>query len=137
VQRQVQTANGSEVTTYTYDAWGRLRGIDYPRSADVRMGWDGESRRVWVQDGADNPSQVGFVWKVEHKRSADESLLIGYEYTYDLLGRVVQSVEYPSGDKTEYAYTPAGRLASEVRSRKWYGAKRLGIVCLTVSAYSG
>jgi len=27
-------------------------------------------------------SQVGFVWKVEHKRSADESLLIGYEYTY-------------------------------------------------------
>jgi YD repeat-containing protein len=192
----VQTGeNSSETTLYTYDTWGRLRGIDYPRSADVSMGWDGESRRVWVQDGvgrreytydawgrvtrqqgccgsepgievvavsaeydeagrkryerelnanntairtiettydklgrlqsigdyrgtvvytydnttgrlkyenypngsyveytyygADNPSQVGFVWKVEHKKS-DGSLLIGYEYTYDLLGRVVQ-----------------------------------------------
>jgi len=226
-RREAQTADGSEVTAYTYDAWGRLRAIDYPRSADVRMGWDGESRRVWVQDGAgrreytytawgqvarqrgccgsadgievvavsaiydeagrktsereeradgsgvrtisytydglgrleavgdyrgavvyryevgtgrlqrevypngsyvaytyygaDNPSQVGFVWKVEHKRSANESLLIGYEYTYDLLGRVVQSVEYPSGDTTVYAYTPAGRLESEVREGQvWY-----------------
>ena len=66
-------------------------------------------------------SQVGFVWKVEHKRSADESLLIGYEYSYDLLGRVVQSVERPSGDTTVYAYTPAGRLESEVRAGQvWY-----------------
>ncbi len=64
--------------------------------------------------GADNPSQVGFVWKVEH-RKANGELLIGYEYTYDLLGRVEQSVERPSGDTTVYAYTPAGRLESEVR----------------------
>jgi hypothetical protein len=81
------------------------------------------------------------VWQVEHKRAANDSLLIGYEYSYDLLGRVVQSVERrpdnPGTDATVYGYTPAGRLASEVRSRKWYGAKRLGIVCLTVSAYSG
>jgi YD repeat-containing protein len=34
VRREVQVANGSEVTVYTYDAWGRLRAIDYPRSAD-------------------------------------------------------------------------------------------------------
>lgn len=81
------------------------------------------------------------MWQVEHKRAANDSLLIGYEYSYDLLGRVVQSVERrpdnPGTDTTVYGYTPAGRLASEVRSRKWYGAKRLGIVCLTVSAYSG
>lgn len=225
-RREVQTANGSEVTTYTYDNWGRLRLIDYPRSADVSMGWDGESRRVRVQDGfgrreytydawgritrqqgccgneegievvavtaeydpagrkryerelnssgvairtivttydalgrlqtigdyrgqvvysyeettgrlrresypngsyveyayygTDNPSQVGFVWKVEYKKP-DGSLLIGYEYTYDLLGRVVQSVERPSGDTTVYTYTPAGRLGSENRTGQvWY-----------------
>ena len=80
------------------------------------------------------------MWQVEHKRAANDSLLIGYEYSYDLLGRVVQSVERrpdnPGTDTTVYGYTPAGRLASEVRSRKWYGAKRLAIVCLTVSAYS-
>ena len=221
-RRTVQTGeNSSETTLYSYDAWGRLRGIDYPRSADVSMGWDGENRRVWVEDGAgrreysydawgrvreqrgccgsgegievvavaaeydpagrkrfekelrsdgsvvrtiesvydklgrlisigdyrgavvytydnatgrlkredypngsyvehtyygtDNPSQVGFVWKVEH-RKADGTLLIGYEYTYDLLGRVVQSVERPSGDTTVYTYTPAGRLESEQRT---------------------
>jgi YD repeat-containing protein len=218
-------ANGSEVTVYTYDAWGRLRGIDYPRSADVRMGWDGENRRVWVRDGAgrreyscdawgrvvrqegccgdeagievvavaaeydaagrkrferelrvdgsevrtitytydplgrlatigdyrgrvvytyetgtgrlqrenypnrsyveytyygaENPSQVGFVWKVEHKKESGE-LLIGYEYSYDLLGRVEKSVERrpdnPGTDTTVYTYTPAGRLESEVRT---------------------
>jgi YD repeat-containing protein len=67
VRREVQTANGSEVTTYTYDAWGRLRGIDYPRSADVSIGWDGENRRVWVQDGAGRR-----------------------EYSYDAWGRVVR-----------------------------------------------
>jgi YD repeat-containing protein len=64
--------------------------------------------------GADNPSQVGFVWKVEHKKS-DGNLLIGYEYTYDLLGRIEKSVERPSGDTTVYTYTPAGKLESEVR----------------------
>ncbi len=56
------------------------------------------------------------MWKVEHKRQADSGLIIGYEYTYDLLGRVVQSVERPSGDTTVYAYTPAGRLQSEERT---------------------
>ncbi len=50
--------------------WGRLRGIDYPRSADVSMGWDGENRRVWVQDG------VG-------RR----------DYTYDAWGRVLRQQE--------------------------------------------
>ncbi|GIV07938.1 MAG: hypothetical protein KatS3mg019_0029 [Fimbriimonadales bacterium] len=55
------------------------------------------------------------MWKVEHKKQ-DGSLLIGYEYTYDLLGRVVQSVERPRGDVTAYTYTPAGRLESEGRT---------------------
>jgi hypothetical protein len=60
------------------------------------------------------------LWKVEHKKS-DGSLLIGYEYTYDLLGRIEQSVERPSGDTTVYTYTPAGRLESEVRAGQvWY-----------------
>jgi len=65
------------------------------------------------------------VWQVEHKRAANDSLLIGYEYSYDLLGRVVQSVERrpdnPGTDTTVYGYTPAGRLASEVRTGQvWY-----------------
>jgi YD repeat-containing protein len=58
---------------------------------------------------------------VEHKRAANDNLLIGYEYSYDPLGRVVQSVERPSGDTTVYTYTPAGRLESEARAGQvWY-----------------
>jgi hypothetical protein len=90
---------------YVYDnATGRLQQESYPNGSYVE----------YTYYGADNPSQVGFVWKVEHKKS-DGSLLIGYEYTYDLLGRIEKSVERPSGDTTVYTYTPAGRLESEVR----------------------
>jgi hypothetical protein len=56
------------------------------------------------------------LWKVEHKKS-DGSLLIGYEYTYDLLGRVEQSVERPSGDTTIYTYTPAGQAGERSACR--------------------
>jgi hypothetical protein len=91
---------------YTYETGtGRLKREDYPNRSYVE----------YTYYGADNPSQVGFVWKVEHKKANGE-LLIGYEYTYDLLGRVEKSVERPSGDTTVYAYTPAGRLESEVRT---------------------
>lgn len=58
------------------------------------------------------PSLLGFVWEVAHKRG-DGSLLIGYD---DVLGRVIRSVERPSGDTTTYTYTPVGRLESEVRT---------------------
>jgi len=236
VRREVQVANGSEVTVYTYDAWGRLRAIDYPRSADVSMGWDGENRRVWVQDGAgrreysydawgrvvrqegccgneigivavearydkagrrtetrevgqwgitrtiytfydglgrvkaigpsplppDSPDgsgnviyhydSAGRLWKeafpngnhfihtyygaeapeqqgqlksiqlclgdctaVDERGNPEGVPVFGYEYRYDLLGRVVWSREQPSGDETVYDYSPVGRLVYEER----------------------
>jgi hypothetical protein len=87
------------------DGTGRLQQESYPNGSYVE----------YTYYGADNPSQVGFVWKVEHKKS-DGSLLIGYEYTYDLLGRIERSVERPSGDTTVYTYTPAGRLESGARA---------------------
>lgn len=91
---------------YTYDnATRHLQREDYPNGSHVE----------YTYYGATQPSQRGFVWKVEHKRQ-DGTLLIGYEYTYDLLGRIVQSVERPSGDITIYAYTPAGRLDGENRT---------------------
>ena len=108
--------------SYTYDGLGRLKTVGDYRGAVVyhyeagtgrlqREDYPNGSYVEYTYYGSDNPSQVGFVWKVEHKRAANNSLLIGYK-----LGRVVQSVERPSGDTTVYAYTPAGRLESEVRS---------------------
>jgi hypothetical protein len=100
VRREVQTADGSEVTAYTHDAWGRLRAIDYPRSADVRMGWDGESRRVWVQDGAGRR-----------------------EYTYDAWGRVMRQ-EGCCGNElgvlaVEARYDRAGRRTETREVGRW------------------
>jgi YD repeat-containing protein len=141
VRREVQVANGSEVTVYTYDAWGRLRAIDYPRSADVRMGWDGENRRVRVQDGAGRREYSYDAWgrvvrqegccgdeigivavearydgtAVDEWGNPEGVPVFGYEYRYDLLGRVVWSREQPSGDETVYDYSPAGRLIYESR----------------------
>ncbi len=92
---------------YEYElSTGRLKKEYYPNGSYVE----------YTYYGSDNPSQRGNVWKVEHKRLADNSLLIGYEYTYDLLGRVEQSVERPSGDTTVYTYTPSGRLQTEERT---------------------
>ncbi|MER3558793.1 MAG: hypothetical protein C4336_04605 [Armatimonadota bacterium] len=39
-----------------------MREIDYPCSADVRLGWDGENRRVWVEDGVGRRSYAYDAW---------------------------------------------------------------------------
>jgi len=96
VRREVQTADGSEVTAYTHDAWGRLRAIDYPRSADVRMGWDGESRRVWVQDGAGRREYTYDAWgRVMRQEGCcgNELGVLAVEARYDRAGRRTETRE--------------------------------------------
>jgi YD repeat-containing protein len=119
VRREVQTADGSEVTVYTYDAWGRLRAIDYPRSADVRMGWDGESRRVWVQDGAGRREYTYTAWgQVARQRgccgSADGIEVVAVWAIYDEAGRKTSEREERENGgvvrEVRYAYDGLGRL---------------------------
>ncbi len=84
-------ADGSEVTTYTYDSWGRVRGIDYPRSGDVSMGWDGENRRVWVQDGAGRRDYTYDAWgRVREQRGCcgDGIEVVAVSAEYDKAGRM-------------------------------------------------
>jgi YD repeat-containing protein len=81
------------------------RGIDYPRSADVQMGWDGENRRVWVRDG------------VGERR-----------YTYDAWGRVTRQQGCCGSEidivAVEASYNAAGRR-TEIRemARRWDGSE--------------
>ena len=119
VRREVQTADGSEVTAYTYDAWGRLRAIDYPRSADVRMGWDGESRRVWVQDGAGRREYTYTAWgQVARQRgccgSADGIEVVAVWAIYDEAGRKTSEREERENGgvvrEVRYEYDGLGRL---------------------------
>ncbi|MER3403682.1 MAG: hypothetical protein C4337_10490 [Armatimonadota bacterium] len=96
------------MTTYTYEDWGRLREIDYPCSADVRLGWDGENRRVWVEDGVGR-----------------------WSYTYDAWGRVrrqegcCQNEPGIDGVAVEAEYDDAGRNRYS----------RAGLFVLTDSGY--
>ena len=119
VRREVQTADGSEVTTYTYDAWGRMRAIDYPRSADVRMGWDGESRRVWVRDGVGERRYEYDAWgRVTKQRgccgSADGIEVVAVSVSYDEAGRKTSVREERTDGsavrEVRYAYDGLGRL---------------------------
>ena len=117
VRREVQVANGSEVTSYTYDSWGRLRAIDYPRSADVSMGWDGENRRVWVQDGAGRREYSYDAWgrvvRQEGCCGDDTQLTL---YSYDAAGRLVGLTD-PTGRQVTYHYNPLGQLESATDNR--------------------
>jgi len=120
VQRVVQTGETtSETTLYTYDAWGRLRGIDYPRSADVSMGWDGENRRVWVQDGAGRREYTYDAWgRVLEQRGCCGETNEVITYFYDTAGRSEGFMD-PTGRRVVYQYNPLGRLecAKDERGR--------------------
>ncbi|GIV10110.1 MAG: hypothetical protein KatS3mg019_2201 [Fimbriimonadales bacterium] len=119
-RRTVQTGEiTSETTLYTYDAWGRLRGIDYPRSADVSMGWDGENRRVWVQDGAGRREYTYDAWgRVREQRGCCGETNEVITYFYDTAGRS-EGFTDPTGRRVIYQYNPLGRLeyAKDERGR--------------------
>ncbi|GIV06825.1 MAG: hypothetical protein KatS3mg017_0027 [Fimbriimonadales bacterium] len=121
-RRTVQTGeNSSETTLYSYDAWGRLRGIDYPRSADVRMGWDGENRRVWVEDGAGRRDYVYDAWgRVREQRgccgSGEGIEVVAVAAEYDPAGRKRSEKELRADNSVvrtiESTYDALGRLQS-------------------------
>jgi YD repeat-containing protein len=121
-RRTVQTGeNSSETTLYTYDSWGRLRGIDYPRSADVSMGWDGENRRVWVQDGAGRRDYTYDAWgRVREQRGCCGSEpgieVVAVSAEYDAAGRKLAERELNANNTAirtiETTYDKLGRLQS-------------------------
>lgn len=122
VRRVVQTGEtSSETTLYSYDTWGRLRGIDYPRSADVRMGWDGENRRVWVEDGAGRREYSYDAWgRVREQRgccgSGEGIEVVAVAAEYDPAGRKRFEKELRSDGSVvrtiESGYDKLGRLIS-------------------------
>jgi len=127
VQQVVQTGeHTSETTVYTYDAWGRLRAIDYPRSADVSMGWDGENRRVWVQDGAGRREYSYDAWgRVVRQEGCcgneagievvavaaeyDKAGRKGFEKELRADGSVVRTIEYDYDELGRFRYATDGR----------------------------
>ncbi len=75
-------------TLYGYDRWKRLKGVDYPQSADQSFDYDAEGRMTRAVDGTGERT-----------------------YTYDALGRKTDQTD-PRGN-THATYDDASRLLSQ------------------------
>ena len=78
----------NRTTGYTYDAWKRLKAVDYPQSTDQSFSYDAEGRMTAATDGTGTRT-----------------------YTYDQLGRKTDQTD-PRGN-THATYDDASRLTSQ------------------------
>jgi len=125
-----ETRAGGGVTTYSYDARGRVDGVSRgPSASDLRE----KIETTWGSDSGKkelvrNFAKVGTSWVEKYREEyaydgesrlttvthADSSTI---EYTYDVAGRLdtVQDENHASANTT-YAYGPAGRLETTTQA---------------------
>jgi RHS repeat-associated protein len=107
---------GTEIT-YSYDAHGNLREVEYPDGSRVRYGYDLHGRRLTTTDPAGNVTSFEhdhagvLVAAVQRDSDGDELARVGYEL--DQLGRLIK-LSRGNGVDTASTYTSAGEIASEV-----------------------
>jgi len=101
--------DGQQQVMYRYDRAGRLWQIEHPENELIE----------YIYYGADTPSQIGFLKRVEH-RAPDGTLQNGAEYLYDLLGRVETITELPTGNRVQLDYDGVGRRVREERTGEPY-----------------
>ncbi|GBC92282.1 Putative deoxyribonuclease RhsC [bacterium HR15] len=74
------------------------------------MGWDGENRRVWVEDGAGRREYSYDAWgRVREQRGCCGETNEVITYFYDTAGRS-EGFTDPTGRRVIYHYDPLGRL---------------------------
>lgn len=133
VTRYVDTLGN--VIQYEYDAVGNLARMIYPDNTAVTYAYDANNNLVSVTDWANrvtsysydvNNNLVGVtkpdgsvtttvydnanrVTSTVERNSADE-VIVGYEYTYDALGRVLSETHLAQNVKYEYTYDVLSRV---------------------------
>jgi YD repeat-containing protein len=115
-----QTDVTGRLIEYDYDANGRLELVSDPSSwASYTYDPRGRMTRETFSNGV--YSQYGYDWasrltSLNHKKSSDNSVILGYSATYDNANRLLTSTESPVAATTTYAYDDANRLTSEDRT---------------------
>jgi YD repeat-containing protein len=71
------------------------------------------SNGVYSAYGYDTASRLP---SLNHKKTVDNSVILGYAATYDAASRLTQAVESPATATTTYVYDNANRLTSEDRT---------------------
>ena len=103
------------VTTYSYDAWGRLVGIDYPQSADVSLQYDAEGRLTQAVDGTGTRTFEYDSWGRRVRQTAPAGTSSA---TYDAAGRLTSQTDV-TGRQITYQYDGAGRLVRVSDPTSW------------------
>jgi YD repeat-containing protein len=115
-----------KVTSYQYDALNRLRRIDYATGAPSVFEYDGGEGGAANAIGrltkmTDESGQTAYRYdqtgrmlsKTQTVNAAAGALARTVRYAYDAGGRV-GSLTYPSGNRIDYEYGPAGRVSGIV-----------------------
>jgi len=123
------TDRRGQVTTFVYDAQGKLVRIDYPESTQTRA-YDFVGRLTEVREGA---SVIGYAYDSLNRlvRETTDGAAGRHEvgYEYDTLDRVVRRT-VDGGDATTYTYDNASRpititYRNQVTTYTWDNASRL------------
>jgi RHS repeat-associated protein len=98
----VVTPDGNKipVQSFTYNSYGQIDTITAP---------DGITIKYEYYDDPNDPNNYGRLWKVIADYNETDGLNITTEYTYDLLGRVVE-VRDPNGNTTKSKYNVLDQL---------------------------
>ena len=105
-------------TAYTYDAAGRMSGLDYPTGARFEQDWD---RRDRVERaGVRTPSAEAFDTTYTYDEAGNlETLTDPFgrttTYTYDAANQL-ETITRPNGVVTTYTYNPRGWVLSVVHT---------------------
>lgn len=115
-----QTDVTGRLIEYDYDPNGRMELVEDPTSWATyeydtrgRMTKESFSNGVYSAYGYDSASRLT---SLNHKKTIDNSLILGYAATYDAASRLTQAVESPTTATTTYAYDNANRLTSDDRT---------------------
>jgi YD repeat-containing protein len=105
---------------YDYDPNGRMELVEDPSSwATYEYDPRGRKTKETFSNGVssayayDNASRLT---SLNHKKTIDNSLVLGYAATYDAASRILTSTESPNSATTTYAYDDANRILSEDRT---------------------
>lgn len=115
-----QTDVTSRLIEYDYDPNGRMELVEdstswatYEYDSRGRMTKESFSNGVYSAYGYDTASRLT---SLNHKKTLDNSVILGYAATYDAASRLTQAVESPTTATTTYAYDNGNRLTSEDRT---------------------
>lgn len=93
--------NATDVTSYSYDALGRLRQVDLPDGRKVTYGVDGLNRRVakWVDDGVNEVLVTTWAYRDDRNPIAEKNMVTGTTTVFSYVNNETPALATINGDQ--------------------------------------